>query len=44
MDALVKEHVEKPGAAGHGVSMAEVFRVWLRVALLSFSGRLARSR
>src|SRR5438552_5463929 len=26
------------GAAGHGVSEREAFRVWLRVALLSFGG------
>ena len=26
------------GAASHGVSLAEAFRVWLRVALLSFGG------
>src|SRR5919206_860255 len=27
-----------PSAAGHGVSLAEAFRVWLRVAALSFGG------
>jgi chromate transporter len=25
-------------AAGHGVSFADAFKVWLRVALLSFGG------
>ena len=30
--------LEQPAAAGHGVSMAEAFRTWLRVAALSFGG------
>src|ERR1700719_5303510 len=31
-----------PRAAGHEVSLAEAFRVWLRVALLSFGGPAAQ--
>src|SRR3984893_10088669 len=30
--------VDKDSATGHGVSERESFRVWLRVALLSFGG------
>ena len=36
MDATKRSKAEAD--AGHGISFAEAFRVWLRVALLSFGG------
>src|SRR6202521_2076533 len=30
--------VDKDSATGHGVSLRDAFRVWLRIALLSFGG------
>src|SRR5258707_3403484 len=36
MDAAIKRSAEAD--AGHGISFGEAFRVWLRVALLSFGG------
>jgi len=36
MDATSK--IETGADAGHGISFSEAFRVWLRVALLSFGG------
>src|ERR1700742_3551864 len=36
MDAT--NRIEAEADAGHGISFADAFRVWLRVALLSFGG------
>src|SRR2546429_6847056 len=36
MDATINKTAE--AGAGHGISFGEAFRVWLRVALLSFGG------
>src|SRR5579862_7606780 len=36
MDAMSR--IETEADAGHGISFADAFRVWLRVALLSFGG------
>src|ERR1700761_2223409 len=36
MDAT--NRIETGADAGHGISFADAFRVWLRVALLSFGG------
>ena len=36
MDAAITKSTEAD--AGHGISFGEAFRVWLRVALLSFGG------
>ena len=37
MDIATNETTAEAGA-GHGISFGEAFRVWLRVALLSFGG------
>src|SRR5450432_1799132 len=40
MDATINKTTEAGavGASGHGISFGEAFRVWLRVAMLSFGG------
>ena len=37
MDGIANE-TNSEADAGHGISFGEAFRVWLRVALLSFGG------
>jgi chromate transporter len=41
IDIAANETTAEAGA-GHGISLAEAFRVWLRVALLSFGGPAGR--
>ena len=38
MSEIAAEKIAKEADAGHGLSFGEAFRVWLRVALLSFGG------
>ncbi|HYI89575.1 MAG TPA: chromate transporter, partial [Beijerinckiaceae bacterium] len=38
MDVLPPTTKAASGAPAHGVSLGEAFRVWLRVAALSFGG------
>ena len=38
MDVAASETTNTEADAGHGISFGEAFRVWLRVALLSFGG------
>ena len=38
MSDIASNQTTARGDAGHGISFGEAFRVWLRVALLSFGG------
>ena len=38
MSEIAAEKIKTQADAGHGISFGEAFRVWLRVALLSFGG------